>query len=307
MAQVFSNDTTKRSTDNLFVELPENIVLPPLALSGRKDYHEPDIASLAADIFKHGQNTPALCRKNDAGLPVLVYGRRRYLAIKHINEHLVGDGKKFQLQFKYESMTDEQALIAAIAENRFRKDVNPMDHCHNITQLAKRCKLTYEQIAEIYFPEAETEKAKADALRWVRERAVLSQLAPEAAEAVRNDEMKITTATQMAKLPHEEQRKAVAEKTVLAGKARIKVAAVKAHRPAPVHRKKTQVADSKPDKKVVRLLAASESMARAIDRFLEKATKRAEGQLVKAYKTYRKLTGPLARPSRRHVPRRSAA
>jgi ParB-like chromosome segregation protein Spo0J len=305
MAQaVFSTGTIHR-TATMWSDLPENILLPPIELSGRKHYDEADIASLAAEIFARGQDTPAKVRKNDSGKPILVYGRRRYLAVKYINEHLLAPGdEKRELECTYErDMTDEQALIAAIAENFKRKDVNDMDHAANIERLMKFSKKSVEYVAGIYFPEAKSGKEKADALRWVRERAGLIELAPEAAAAVRDGRAEITAAVELSKLPKDVQRKAVAETTsTVAGKARIKVKDVQKYKPAPVPRKpvaKTNRPDPAdvPFEVPVKLaplpsnpvLAAAETMGRALDVWLTDATAPAEKALIAAHKAYRAL------------------
>jgi ParB-like chromosome segregation protein Spo0J len=294
MAQaVFSTEAIKRSV-SLYAASTKDIILPPLALSGRKDYAEADIASLAADIHKRGQDTPVMVRKNDAGLPVLVYGRRRFLAVKYLNEKLRGpQDKEVQLQCKYESsMSDEEALIAAISENRFRKDVNDMDHCHNIAGLMKRYKFTVEDVADIYFPEAADGKAKTDAARWVRERASLAELAPEAAQAVRDGEIKITSAKQLAKMPKDEQRKVIAAKSTVAGKSRVKVADVKKAKPAPAPAKKQPASAPTPIVPVAKsstVLEAAETMARALDAWITDATDKAEKAVLTAHKQYRAL------------------
>jgi len=285
---VFSTKKITRSV-TLWAAYPEDIILPPVSLSGRKGYSDADIAALAADIHKNEQHQPAKVRKNEQGLPVLVYGRRRYLAVKYINDHLLGPNEpKVKLECNYESkMTDTEALIAAISENRFRKDVNDMDHCHNINQLLKR-KQTMEDIAQIYFPEATDEKEKADGLRWVRERAKLIELAPEAVEAVREGRAKITTAVKLAKLSPDDQRKALAEnKSTLAGKARIKVKDVaKRNGKKPVAvAKPTGPAPKVPSS----VYEAAEEMACALDVWETDATEKAQKAVLAAHKAYRKL------------------
>ena len=289
MAQVFNSNAVSRSV-TLYSALPEEIIFKP-ELAGRKTYADADIASLAADIYKNGQNTAALCRKDDAGNPVLVFGRRRMLAVAYINKHLLANGdQKVKLQFKYESMSDQEALITAISENRFRKDVNDMDHCFNINHLLKRFKLSLAEVAAIYFPEAEDDKAKGDALRWVRERAGLAELAPEAAQAVRDGEIKITTAKGLAKLPKDDQRKVLASKTKVAGKARLKVDAVKAAKAAKTG--KAPVKATPPPKPAPKVSATvyelAENMARALDVWRTDATEAAEKAVIAAHEAYRK-------------------
>lgn len=296
MANPFSSETIKRS-GVLYVALPEEIIVTR-DLTGRKD-EDPEIASLAADIFKNGQNQPVLFRANDKGQPVLVYGHRRRLAVDYINKHLIGpNDKKVQVLGRYEDLSEMAALVAAIGENRFRKDVSPVSEAHNISILLKRFKQTVEQIAEIYFPEAQTEHAKAEAVRWVKNRAAIEELVPEVKEAVEKGEMKVTTAVEIAKggLTKEEQREVVAQggSGLKGGKKRIKVSDVKKvkakkaeakGKPAPA-KKVEPVAAAKANTSVYE---AAEALAKAVDLWLEDATEKAQDSLIAAHKAYRRL------------------
>ena len=274
-------------TKTLWRALPEDILIDP-ELNGRHDNTE--VESLAADILAHGQNTPCLIRRNDAGQPVLVYGHRRWRAVQLINSRKKHGEQKVELECNYESMTEEEALVAAITENRFRKDVSPMDDCYNIQKLKKLNKLSDEQIARIYFPEAHSAQAKTDAVRWVTERAGLIELAPEAVAAVKDGRAKITAAVELSRLSKDQQRDVVAASTsTLAGKARIKVKDVKKAKPAPAPKKPVGSVPAKVSPE--RILAAAEALACAIDLWLEDATDEAEAEakIIATHEAYRKL------------------
>jgi ParB-like chromosome segregation protein Spo0J len=165
------------------------------------------VETLAADIAKNGQLVPVICRKNDQGLPVLVAGHRRYRAICLLNER--NPEQPMRVKFEYAAVTEVEAFSMAIRENRNRKDVSPIDDCANIITLRKRFQFTDEDIATIYFPEAKTDEEKAEALRYVKQRASLVELAPEAADAVREGRVKLTAAVGLAKLTKDQQREKV--------------------------------------------------------------------------------------------------
>ena len=214
MAVEFANDSTSRA-GALYTDYPENIVIMP-ELNGRHEHT--DVEDLAADIEKNGQLQAVKIRKNDQGQPVLVYGHRRYRAICLLNERNPGNLRKIRCE--YTAATDAEAFGMAIRENRCRKDVSPIDDCANITTLRKLFSLTDEDIAAVYFPEAKTDAEKAEALRFVKQRAALVELAPEAAQAVREGRVKITAAVGLSKLTKDQQR------TKVAGTGKVKVSDV---------------------------------------------------------------------------------
>lgn len=311
MAVTFTNDTTKR-TSTLVADLPENIVLDP-QLNGRYERDNPEIKAaveaLAADILANGQRTPVKLRKNDTGLPVLVFGYCRYHAVNLINKRLrakgTADDQLVKLEGSYETLTEEEALVAAIGENRFRVGTSPMDDCWNITLLTKRFKKSEEEIAQIYFPEAKGSEKKAVAVKWVRDRAALAELHIDAQEAVRKGEIKVTTATKLAKVSKDEQKKIIEENTTtVKGKKRLKVAAVLAtgkgktaekakaavqaqkakkdgHKPAPA-------AVPAPPKVTSSVYEAAENLARAVDAWI-KNEKGSEKAMLHAHRAYRTL------------------
>jgi ParB-like chromosome segregation protein Spo0J len=297
MAVSFANDTTKR-TSTLVADYPENIQIDP-ELTGRASYTDADLESLAADIEANGQRTPVKIRKDDAGQPLLVFGSRRLGAIALINKRRAKAGEPLlKVECSYETLTPEQAFAAAIAENRFRKDATPMDDCHNINVWLNRFKKSVEEIARIYFPEAKGKDEAAAALKWVKDRAGLVELADEAQAGVRKGEIKITAAVQLTRLSKDQQKQVVAEsKSNLKGAKRIKVAeviAAKTGKAAPVGKKAAAKAAPAPAAKAApkvtgSVYEAAEALASAVDAWLNDATGKAEEKLVKAHQHYRAL------------------
>ena len=290
MAVAFNSDSMGRA-GALYSDYPENIFIDP-ALNGRVEVTE--IETLAADILKNGQNQPVAVRKDDAGNPVLIYGHRRWRAVKWINDHLKSGEQKVKLICNYFAVKDVEAFGMAIAENRFRKDNTAMDDQHNICLMLKRFKSSLEDIAAIYFPEAKTPEAKAEALRWVKNRASLEELAPEAADGVRKGEIKVTAAVQLAKLSKDQQRATIkAATSTVKGKSRVKVstvlAAKKSGKAAPAKPPAKGPASVPAPKAPSSVYAAAEAMALAIDNWLGDATEKAEKALIAAHKEYRKL------------------
>lgn len=198
MAVNFSTETTRG--DALYRVWPEDIVVIA-ELNGR--HENTDIEELAADIHKNGQDNPCLIRKDDEGRPVLVAGHRRYRAVCLLNERY--PEQRRPLTCRYKVLSDIESFQATIRENRFRRDVSPVDDATNIKILRDRFSLTEEDIARVYFPEAADEKA----LNWVRQRIALIELAPEAAEAVREGRVKMTAAVELSKLTKKQQREKV--------------------------------------------------------------------------------------------------
>jgi ParB-like chromosome segregation protein Spo0J len=192
---------------------PEEIVVVP-ELNGRHEHT--DVETLASDIEKNEQLQPVVCRKNDAGNPVLVFGHRRYRAICLLNERNPKSPRK--VIFTYKKYSEAEAFIAAIGENRFRKDVSPIDDAANIEVFRRKFGKSDEEIAKIYFPEAITEEELKQALRFVKDRAALIELDPAAAQAVREGRIKITAAVALSKLSREQQRKKVTKAGKIKGK-----------------------------------------------------------------------------------------
>lgn len=201
MAVNFATETSRG--DALYRVWPEDIIIIA-ELNGR--HENTDVEELAADIHKNGQDNPVLIRKDDDGRPVLVAGHRRFRAICLLNEKY--PDQRRPIICRYKALTDAEAFQATVRENRFRRDVSPVDDATNIKILRNRFSLTDEDIAKVYFPEAKEGKQLEDAIHWVEQRAALIELAPEAAQAVREGRVtSVTAAVALAKLTKTQQRK----------------------------------------------------------------------------------------------------
>lgn len=203
-----------------FQAYPEDILIDP-ELNGR--HEDTDIESLAADIEANEQLTPVVCRKDDKGKPVLVFGHRRYRAFCLLNARNPESPRK--INFIYRKYDQFGGFVAAIGENRFRRDVSPIDDASNMEILQRKFGKSEDEIASIYFPEAKEEKALTAALRFVKDRMSLNELAKEAAQAVRDGRIKLTAAVALSRLTREQQRKKVSKQ------GQIKGADVKASKP----------------------------------------------------------------------------
>lgn len=198
----FTTEISRGSTT--YQAFPEEIKIDP-ELNGR--HEDSTVESLAADIEQNGQHEPVICRKNDQGEPVLTCGHRRYRAICLLNERNPKSPRK--INFLYRRMSDSEAFITAIGENRFRKDVSPIDDAANIEILRRKFNMSDLDIARIYFPESMSEDETKIALRFVKDRASLVELAPEAAQAVRDGRIKVTAAVALSRLSRDQQKKKV--------------------------------------------------------------------------------------------------
>lgn len=199
MAANFGELDVKRG-DSLYRVWPEDITVIA-ELNGRHENTE--IEELAADIEKNGQDNPILIRKNDDGKIVLVAGHRRYRAVCLLNDRNKENPRA--LICRYKIMSALEAFQATVRENRFRRDVSPVDDATNIKILRDRFSLAVADIAKIYFPES-AEKSLDDAIKWVEQRIALIELAPEAAQAVRDGRVKMTAAVELSKLTRKQQR-----------------------------------------------------------------------------------------------------
>lgn len=201
MAVSFKADHT-RTAEYRF--LPEDIKIKP-ELNGR--YDAPDIEWLKKDILERGQVQPVTIRK-DGDKAVLVAGFSRWRAISELNKGRSKDDK-IQLRCTYVLCTEAEAFMANIAENRFRNATTELDDAHNIKRLMNNYGMTEEKVAAVYFPTADTQQDQKAALKFVKDRIALIQLAPEAEQALKEGRLKLPAARVIAKLSADQQRDAV--------------------------------------------------------------------------------------------------
>jgi ParB-like chromosome segregation protein Spo0J len=181
--------------------LPEHI-----KVTSALDRHVlPDIEWLIRDIEKYGQHTPCGIRK-DGGSPVLVTGRSRWRALLEINKRRKAEKKEpIPLRCNYMQISEEDAYRVAISENHQRNALDPLDYAYQIKYLGNVCAMTEEQIALVYYPDAEGETLK-DAIRFVRKHAKLINLSKAAEKAMREGTLKESAAYKLAKMSADEQK-----------------------------------------------------------------------------------------------------
>lgn len=206
MAVTFSVEHSRTSEYRFY---PEDITIMP-ELNGRHEL--PDIEWLIADILKNGQHTPVVIR-SDGTKPALAAGFSRWRAISAINERkLLGPDVKLQVRATYTRGNEVDGFLVNISENRARRPTTPIDDAHNIKRLLNVYGFSEEQVAQTYFPTAQTETEMQEALKFVRERIDLITLSPEAAEAVKSGRVKPNAVAAIAKLSSAQQRKALESK-----------------------------------------------------------------------------------------------
>jgi hypothetical protein len=184
---------------------PENVTINP-DLNGR--HETPDIEWLIADILRHGQHTPVVIR-NDGGMPTLVAGFSRWRAISEINKRGLAP-VKLQVRCTYVQCNEAESFLINISENQMRNPTTLVDDAHNIQRLLNVYAMTEEQVAQVYWPTAHTEREIAEAVTFVRERIKLISLTPEAEAAVRSGRVKSNAASTIAKLSAEQQKDVLA-------------------------------------------------------------------------------------------------
>ena len=109
-----------RTSEYLFA--PEQLEIDP-SLNGRHEL--PDIQWIVESILTHGQLQPVTIRRS-GGKPVLVAGFSRWRAISEINKKKLAE-KPLALRCSYTQLTEKQAFLANIEENRVRNATTPMD------------------------------------------------------------------------------------------------------------------------------------------------------------------------------------
>lgn len=204
MAVSFNVEHSRTSEYRL---LPQHVTIIP-SLNGRHEI--PDVEDLITDILANGQIVPVTIR-NDGGKPVLVAGFSRWRAISEINKRKL-TALPLQLRCTYVQCSESEAFVANISENRFRRDVTPVDDAHNIKRLLNKYAMTEEQVVGVYFPQLKGSDDKAalrDALKWVKARIALIDLTPEAEKAVRSGQVAPNAAAIIAKMSAEHQREVV--------------------------------------------------------------------------------------------------
>lgn len=206
--------------------LPENITINP-ELNGRHEL--PDIEWLITDILTRGQISPVAVR-NDGGACVLVAGFSRWRAVSEINKRGLSP-VPVALRCTAVKCNEFESFLLNISENRFRNPTTPIDDAHNIKRLLNIYQMTEDQVCEIYFPTAKTDKELREARAFVNERIALIDLTPEAEQAVRSGRVTMPAAKAIAKLSTEQQRKVIEKEGTIERKDVVPPVAPKAPKP----------------------------------------------------------------------------
>ena len=179
-----------RTSEYLFA--PEQLEIDP-ALNGRHEL--PDIQWIIDSILTHGQLQPVTIRR-EGGKPVLVAGFSRWRAVSEINKKKLSE-KPLSLRCSYTQLTEKQAFLANIEENRVRNATTPMDDAYNLQRLVNVYQMTPEECAEAF-------RASAS---WVKGRLALIEATPEVEKQIRAGKIKGPAAKAVAKLSKEHQKK----------------------------------------------------------------------------------------------------
>ncbi len=172
--------------------LPEQIEILP-EMNGRHEL--PDIEWLIESMLRpHGQIQPVSIRRT-GGKPVLCAGFSRWRAAVAINTRKLTE-KPFELRCTYTALTEKQAFMANIEENRVRNATTPMDDAYNVQRLINVYGMTEEEVAGLY----------REKLSWIKGRLQLIELIPDAEKALNEGRFVGSAAKTIAKLSTEQQR-----------------------------------------------------------------------------------------------------
>jgi ParB/RepB/Spo0J family partition protein len=187
---IFASEITRGVTE--WAALPEELDVNP-QMNGRHEL--PDIQWIIDSILKHGQLQPITIRR-EGGRPVLVAGFSRWRAVSEINKKKLTE-KPLRLRCSYTSLTEKQAFLANIEENRVRNATTPMDDAYNLQRLINVYQMTEDDCADAY-------RASKS---WVKNRLALIEATPEVEKQIRAGKIKGPAAKAVAKLSKEHQTK----------------------------------------------------------------------------------------------------
>lgn len=172
--------------------LPEELEIIP-EMNGRHEL--PDVQWIVDSILRHGQLQPITIRRT-GGKPVLVAGFSRWRAVNEINSRNLTE-RPLRLRCSYTALTEKQAFLANIEENRVRNQTTPIDDAYNIQRLINVYQMTEQEVADSYRV----------SLAWIKGRMGLIELTPEAEKAVRAGRVTGNAAKEIAKLSSNLQKK----------------------------------------------------------------------------------------------------
>ncbi len=142
-------------------DIPLDDIIADDKFNARKSYDGKDteksdsrqsIAQLADSIKRDGLHQPVLVRKGKGGKYSLIYGFRRFLAMKHLRDNATAKEKKEGTYDKIRAQTwegsDEDAYLVNLTENCSRNDLLSWELADRCTFLSHEFKLTGQQIAQ---------------------------------------------------------------------------------------------------------------------------------------------------------------
>ena len=187
---------------DLFSIFPENIVVIP-GENGRKEPHsQEEIESLARSILEYTQLEPVVVRRIEDHKVQLVAGYGRYTAVKYINT-VLQPNNPVKLQCKVVDLNPEEAFVRNLVENIERAATTPIDDAHNQRRLREQYGWSEAKIADFY-------KKSVAYISQLRKTLVLPT---EIQQGVAQGNIPLAAALDLAALPAEEQKEAVAEAT----------------------------------------------------------------------------------------------
>lgn len=204
MPDIFTKEAVPsyKRTDAHMID-PREVEIAP-ELNGRLEL--PQIDTFLADFRnpKIGQIQPVTITKRN-GRPVIVDGHCRWRAALELTNNGEGpfDGGVFKLKCVYFVGTDLECFIATIKAN-VRNEPKAEDDGYNISRLLHNFGMDESEIAQRIYGRT-TVDGKPD-VKWVRDRAALAELAPEAVQALREGKLKPSAAVALASLTQDVQR-----------------------------------------------------------------------------------------------------
>lgn len=161
----------------------------------RRIFEDEPLKELAESIRAKGVLSPLLVRPLNERSFEIVSGARRFRAAQMAEAAIV--------PVRIVNLTNAEALEAQLIENLQRRDVHPLEEAQGFRALLnlEEPKYSIEQIA------AKTGKTPS----YVAQRLKLTEVLPAVAEAFFADEIGVGHALLLAKLPHDEQEKALAQ------------------------------------------------------------------------------------------------
>jgi ParB family chromosome partitioning protein len=161
----------------------------------------PASQELKASIISEGIIQPVAARKCVGGVVECVVGRQRVKAAREANKELAKAGKELvQVPVMLKRGPDEAMMDAVVSENEIRRDDDVSTKAAKLVRYLSHGRTEAEAAVKFGV-------SRQTISNWL----TLSEASPELRAAVDAGEMNASAATKLAKLPRQEQAKAVAE------------------------------------------------------------------------------------------------